>query len=72
LIDSGETHHEVTTRCAARAQLRAIVRAWTRGGLAKREKAQVEAHLDTCERCRALAAELADVNGAMYNDYERP
>ena len=39
--------------------------AWTRGGLAKREKAQVEAHLDNCERCRALAAELADVNGAM-------
>ncbi|MBB4903900.1 sigma-70 family RNA polymerase sigma factor [Actinophytocola algeriensis] len=39
--------------------------AWTRGGLAKREKAQVEAHLDTCVRCRALAAELADVNGAM-------
>ncbi len=39
--------------------------AWTRGGLAKREKAQVEAHLDDCERCRALAAELADVNGAM-------
>ena len=39
--------------------------AWTRGGLAKREKAQVEAHLDTCDRCRALAAELADVNGAL-------
>ena len=39
--------------------------AWTRGGLAKREKAQVEAHLDDCARCRALAAELADVNGAM-------
>jgi RNA polymerase sigma factor (sigma-70 family) len=39
--------------------------AWTRGGLAKREKAQVEVHLDTCDRCRALAAELADVNGAM-------
>lgn len=39
--------------------------AWTRGGLAKRDKAQVEVHLDTCERCRALAAELADVNGAM-------
>ena len=39
--------------------------AWTRGGLAKREKAQVEAHLDDCSRCRALAAELADVNGAM-------
>ena len=39
--------------------------AWTRGGLAKREKAQVEVHLDVCARCRALAAELADVNGAM-------
>lgn len=39
--------------------------AWTRGGLAKREKAQVEAHLDECDRCRALAAELADVNGAL-------
>ena len=39
--------------------------AWTRGGLSKRETAQVEAHLDECERCRALAAELADVNGAL-------
>ncbi|RZS33875.1 RNA polymerase sigma factor (sigma-70 family) [Herbihabitans rhizosphaerae] len=39
--------------------------AWTRGGLSKREKAQVEAHLDECDRCRALAAELADVNGAL-------
>jgi len=26
---------------------------------------QVETHLDECERCRALAAELADVNGAL-------
>ena len=39
--------------------------AWTRGGLSKRETAQVEAHLDECARCRALAAELADVNGAL-------
>ncbi|HEX4225470.1 MAG TPA: sigma-70 family RNA polymerase sigma factor, partial [Pseudonocardiaceae bacterium] len=39
--------------------------AWTRGGLSKRETAQVEAHLDECSRCRALAAELADVNGAL-------
>ena len=38
---------------------------WTRQGLSKRETAQVEAHLDECGRCRALAAELADVNGAM-------
>jgi RNA polymerase sigma factor (sigma-70 family) len=49
-------------RCRAAAEK---LGAWTRGGLAKREKAQVEAHLDSCERCRALAAELADVNGAM-------
>ena len=39
--------------------------AWTRDGLSKRETAQVEAHLDECERCRALAAELADVNGGL-------
>ncbi|WP_406691310.1 sigma-70 family RNA polymerase sigma factor [Saccharopolyspora sp. ID03-671] len=39
--------------------------AWTRGGLAKRETAQVEAHLDDCDRCRALAAELAEINGAL-------
>ena len=39
--------------------------AWTRNGLSKRETAQVEAHLDGCDRCRALAAELADVNGAL-------
>ncbi|MBV9845770.1 MAG: zf-HC2 domain-containing protein, partial [Kutzneria sp.] len=39
--------------------------AWTRSGLSKRETAQVEAHLDECDRCRALAAELADVNGAL-------
>ncbi|MGW1680787.1 sigma-70 family RNA polymerase sigma factor [Saccharopolyspora sp. NPDC002376] len=39
--------------------------AWTRRGLSKRETAQVESHLDSCDRCRALAAELADVNGAL-------
>ena len=39
--------------------------AWTRDGLSKREKAQVEAHLDECDRCRALAAELADVNSTI-------
>ncbi|MFE9745091.1 sigma-70 family RNA polymerase sigma factor [Saccharothrix saharensis] len=39
--------------------------AWTRGGLSKRETTQVEAHLDECTGCRALAAELADVNGAL-------
>lgn len=39
--------------------------AWTRAGLSKREATQVEAHLDECGRCRALAVELADVNGAL-------
>jgi RNA polymerase sigma factor (sigma-70 family) len=39
--------------------------AWTRGGLSKREITQVEAHLDKCERCRALAVELADVNSTL-------
>ncbi|WP_233576035.1 sigma-70 family RNA polymerase sigma factor [Saccharopolyspora rhizosphaerae] len=39
--------------------------AWTRGGLAKRETSQVESHLDDCDRCRALAAELVEINGAL-------
>jgi RNA polymerase sigma factor (sigma-70 family) len=46
-------------RCRATAER---LGAWTRGGLSKRETAQVEAHLDECERCRALAADLAGVN----------
>ncbi|AOS65487.1 RNA polymerase sigma factor, sigma-70 family [Actinoalloteichus hymeniacidonis] len=37
--------------------------AWTRSGLSKRETAQVDAHLDGCLDCRALAAELTDLNG---------
>jgi RNA polymerase sigma factor (sigma-70 family) len=49
-------------RCRATADK---LGAWTRDGLSKRERAQVEAHLDECDRCRALAAELADVNGAL-------
>ena len=39
--------------------------AWTRGGLSKREKAQVDAHLAECERCTALAAELNEVNQGL-------
>jgi RNA polymerase sigma factor (sigma-70 family) len=49
-------------RCRAAAER---LGAWTRSGLSKRENAQVESHLDECARCRALAAELADVNGGM-------
>ncbi|WP_433870030.1 sigma-70 family RNA polymerase sigma factor [Saccharopolyspora sp. CA-218241] len=39
--------------------------AWTRGGLSKRETAQVNTHLDGCDRCRALAGELAEVNSGL-------
>ncbi|WP_037316082.1 sigma-70 family RNA polymerase sigma factor [Amycolatopsis orientalis] len=49
-------------RCRASADK---LGAWTRDGLSKRERAQVENHLDECEKCRALAAELADINGGL-------
>ncbi|MER5268568.1 sigma-70 family RNA polymerase sigma factor [Actinosynnema sp. NPDC002837] len=51
-----------TNRCRATV---AKLAAWTRGGLTKREAAQVEAHLDECPTCPAMAAELADVNGTL-------
>lgn len=59
-----QVHLSETTerRCRATADR---LGAWTRDGLSKRERAQVETHLDECDRCRALAAELADVNGAL-------
>lgn len=49
-------------RCRATA---AKLGSWTRGGLSRRETAQVEAHLDKCDDCRALATELTDVNAAL-------
>lgn len=49
-------------RCRACAER---LGAWTRDGLSKRERSQVESHLDECEACRGLAAELADVNGGL-------
>jgi RNA polymerase sigma factor (sigma-70 family) len=36
--------------------------AYVRDGLSKRDRAAVQAHLDGCESCRALVAELDDVN----------
>ncbi|MFD2471745.1 sigma-70 family RNA polymerase sigma factor [Amycolatopsis silviterrae] len=39
--------------------------AWTRDGLSKRERAQVDNHLDGCESCRALASDLVDINGGL-------
>ncbi|TCP56101.1 RNA polymerase sigma factor (sigma-70 family) [Tamaricihabitans halophyticus] len=59
-----QVHLAETTaeRCRATADR---LGAHVRDGLSKRERAQVEAHLDECDECRALAAELADVNGAL-------
>ncbi|WP_235834255.1 sigma-70 family RNA polymerase sigma factor [Actinomadura logoneensis] len=39
--------------------------AYVRGGLAKRDTRRVEAHLDDCERCKALYGELSDINTAL-------
>ena len=39
--------------------------AYVRGGLARRETAQVQEHLDSCGECRALLLELGDVNHGM-------
>lgn len=39
--------------------------AWARSGLSRRERVQVNAHLDTCARCRQLASELAEVNSDL-------
>jgi hypothetical protein len=36
--------------------------AYVRDGLSKRDRAAVQAHLDGCKSCRALVAELDDVN----------
>ena len=38
---------------------------WARGGLSKRERVQVDAHLAECDRCRALAAELTEINTGL-------
>ncbi|CCH31316.1 sigma-70 family RNA polymerase sigma factor [Actinosynnema sp. NPDC047251] len=54
--------HNPSGRCRATVTR---LGAWTRRGLTLRENTQVEAHLDGCAQCRALAAELADVNGTL-------
>jgi len=58
---TGATRRELQ-RCRAVSER---LGAWIRGGLSRRETAQVEQHLDECERCRTLATELADVNGGL-------
>jgi RNA polymerase sigma factor (sigma-70 family) len=39
--------------------------AWTRNGLSKRDRAQVQGHLNQCTLCRTLAVELADINSTL-------
>lgn len=39
--------------------------AWARGGLSKREQAQVDRHLDECDRCAAVAAEITDLGTGL-------
>ena len=39
--------------------------AWARGGLSRREKDQVDEHLQSCERCTALAAELSQISTSL-------
>ena len=38
---------------------------WERGALSARESAQVQRHLDECDRCRAAALEIGDLNRSM-------
>ncbi|WP_051086012.1 sigma-70 family RNA polymerase sigma factor [Actinomycetospora chiangmaiensis] len=46
--------------------------AWTRGGLSKRDAAKVEEHLRECAECRALAAELREVNSGILRSAIAP
>lgn len=39
--------------------------AYVRGGLSRRDTRKVDEHLESCEECRALVAELGDVNHGM-------
>ncbi|WP_454042730.1 sigma-70 family RNA polymerase sigma factor [Cellulosimicrobium sp. Marseille-Q8652] len=42
-----------------------LLGSYVRGGLAKRETARVESHLDGCGECRGLVLELGDVSHGM-------
>lgn len=50
------------TRCQATIDR---LGARTRNGLSKRDTARVDLHLDSCDRCRALATELVEVNATF-------
>ena len=46
--------------------------AYTRGGLSKRDAVKVEEHLRECAECRALAAELREVNSGILRSTIAP
>ncbi|MFC5063693.1 sigma-70 family RNA polymerase sigma factor [Actinomycetospora atypica] len=52
---TGRRHTETEARLGA----------YTRGGLSRRDAAKVEEHLRECAECRALAAELREVNSGI-------
>lgn len=39
--------------------------AWSRGGLSKREQTQVDRHLEECDRCARVAAEISDLGSGL-------
>lgn len=59
-----QQHLRETTDTECR-RVSGLLGAYARGGLSRRETELVERHLDDCADCRALAAELADVNGGL-------
>jgi len=58
-------HHLGSTMDEACRDAAPHLGALVRGGLSQRERARVDAHVTTCERCTLLVAELADVNHGM-------
>lgn len=57
--------HLNTAQSAACLEANSQLGAFVRGGLSKRENTKVEAHVQECEKCAALVAELQDVNHGM-------
>lgn len=50
------------TRCAPALK---VLGAWTRNGVSERQARAVGDHLRACDFCRALSAELAEINGSF-------
>lgn len=42
-----------------------VLGSWTRSSVPKRQAQEVEVHLDECASCRALSAELAEINSSF-------